>query len=71
MFDIIIIFIMFYPNVKIWINVEKNIKAFAGTSVGSLNAVLFLKGDYERAERVWLNMSPERILTVDLGKIAT
>ena len=38
--------------------------------VGALNSVLFLQGDYEKAKDVWLNISPEKILTVDPGKIA-
>ncbi|MGE6896492.1 patatin-like phospholipase family protein [Priestia flexa] len=51
--------------------VDQNIKAIAGTSVGALNAVLFLQEDYEKAEAVWLNISPEKILTIDPEKIAS
>ncbi len=43
--------------------VEEAIAAVAGTSVGGLNGALFAQGDYEAAERIWLSMSQEKILT--------
>ncbi|SFB19607.1 MULTISPECIES: patatin-like phospholipase family protein [unclassified Bacillus (in: firmicutes)] len=43
--------------------VEQNVNAVAGTSVGALNAALFLQGNLEVAEKVWLQISPEKILT--------
>ncbi|UQD50946.1 patatin-like phospholipase family protein [Bacillus methanolicus] len=33
--------------------------------MGALNAALFLQGNLEKAEEVWLNITPEKILTVD------
>ena len=39
------------------------VSAVAGTSVGGLNAALFLQGDYEKAEFVWKNISPRQILS--------
>ncbi len=42
--------------------VDAGITAVAGTSVGALNAVLFAEGDYENAERIWRNISPNQIL---------
>lgn len=43
--------------------VDKNITSIAGTSVGALNSVLFTSGNYDAAENIWLNISPEQILT--------
>lgn len=43
--------------------IDKHIAAVSGTSVGALNLVLFLQGDLRKAERIWLNISPEKILT--------
>lgn len=51
--------------------IDQKITAISGTSVGALNAALFLQGNYQQAEDVWLHISPEKILTVDLRKIAT
>ena len=42
---------------------EKNVCAVSGTSVGALNAALFVTGDLERAEKIWRNMKPELILS--------
>lgn len=39
------------------------VSAVSGTSVGGLNAALYLQQDYERAEKVWKGISPEKILT--------
>lgn len=44
---------------------DQKIGAVAGTSIGALNAALFLQGDIELAERVWLSISPEKILTIN------
>lgn len=49
--------------------VDKNISTVSGASVGALNAVLFAQGNYEIAEDVWLNISPEDILNVNPEKI--
>lgn len=42
---------------------DKRIAAVSGTSVGGLNGALFAQGDYDAAERIWLTMSAEKILT--------
>lgn len=42
------------------------VSAVAGTSVGGLNAALFLQGDYEKAEGIWRNISPEQILSAPI-----
>ena len=45
--------------------IDKSITHVAGTSIGALNAVLFAQGDYELAERIWLNISPDQVLTIN------
>lgn len=51
------------------LGVEGRIGAVAGASVGGLNGALFAQGDYEAAERIWMSMSPEKILTSDRGTL--
>lgn len=46
---------------------DKEIRAVSGASVGGLNGALFVQGDYERAQRIWLTMNTEKIL--DPGRI--
>lgn len=48
--------------------VDRNIGAISGTSVGALNAAAFVQGDYELAERIWMNISHSEILKVDALK---
>lgn len=48
--------------------VDKNIVAVSGTSVGALNAALFAQGNYNIAENIWLNISTDEILKIDLFK---
>ncbi|MDE6195512.1 MAG: patatin-like phospholipase family protein [Erysipelotrichaceae bacterium] len=45
------------------LKLEKRITAVSGTSVGSLNAVLFAQGNYEKAEQIWSTISMEQILS--------
>lgn len=42
--------------------IDKYVQAVSGTSVGALNAILFLQQDIEAAERLWLAVSKEKIL---------
>lgn len=42
---------------------DRYVRAAAGTSVGGLNAALFVQGDYEIAEQIWENISPQQILS--------
>ncbi len=42
---------------------DQMFRAFAGTSVGALNAALFIQGDPKRAEDVWLSITQEQILS--------
>lgn len=45
------------------IGLEQHVKVVSGTSVGALNAALFVGSDYETAEDLWLNISQNKILT--------
>lgn len=46
-----------------------NITAVSGTSVGALNAALFVQGNYNIAENVWLNITKDKILKLDLKRV--
>jgi NTE family protein len=48
---------------------DKSVRAVSGTSVGALNAALFLQGDYRKAEKTWLTISPEKILSLKSASI--
>lgn len=45
--------------------IDKEVKVVSGTSIGALNAMMFIQGDYEKAEEVWLNSSQEKMLPID------
>ena len=45
------------------IGLDQYVRAVSGTSVGALNAALFVGSTYENAEHIWLNISKEKILT--------
>ncbi len=46
---------------------DRYVAAISGTSVGGLNAALFLQGDFENAVHIWENISTEKILTPKYG----
>lgn len=46
------------------LGLSQEIYALAGTSVGALNASLFLQEDQERIQNIWLNLSPETVLSL-------
>lgn len=46
---------------------DKYVSAISGTSVGGLNAALFLQGDFEKAVHIWEHISAEKILTPKYG----
>lgn len=55
-------------QIGVWKYLHQNglmpyIHAVSGTSVGALNAALFASGDFLRAEHLWLQISPEQILS--------
>ena len=45
------------------IGIDQYIRVVSGTSVGALNAALFVGSSYEVAEELWLNISQDKILT--------
>ena len=47
------------------LGIDKYIQVVSGTSIGALNAVLFMQGDIQRAERAWYSISKETILPTD------
>ncbi|AYE34193.1 patatin-like phospholipase family protein [Clostridium septicum] len=47
------------------LNIEKYVKVISGTSIGALNAVLFMKGDLSLAEEIWKNIKPNEILPIN------
>lgn len=53
------------------LGIDKYVKGVSGTSIGALNAVMYLQGDIEIAEKVWLSISKDKILptgNIDLLK---
>lgn len=42
---------------------DQYVQGVSGTSVGALNAALFVSGNYEKAERLWLDIEPQQILS--------
>lgn len=45
--------------------IDQHIEVFSGTSVGSLNAVLFAMGDYEKAEALWTSLDRDSLFQVE------
>ena len=41
------------------------VSAFSGASVGSLNAVLFAMGDYDRAYNTWMSLEKDSLFNLD------
>ena len=47
------------------LEIAKNIVAVSGTSIGALNAVMFMQGNYKLAEDFWLNVTKDQVLPTD------
>lgn len=45
------------------IGLDQYVRAISGTSVGALNAALFAGSSYEVAEKLWLNVNQDKILS--------
>ncbi len=45
--------------------VFEKIKAYSGASVGSLNAVLFAMGDYEKAYKTWMSLDRHSLFNIE------
>ena len=49
--------------------IDTQIEAVAGTSVGGLNGALFVQGDYDKAESLWLNISPDKVMSLNTDQL--
>ena len=47
------------------LGIAKHIKVISGTSIGALNAMLFMQGDLEKAKRAWVSLHQDEILPID------
>ena len=47
------------------LKIDKYIKVVSGTSIGAMNAMLYLHGDYNLAEEIWCNITKDQILPID------
>lgn len=47
------------------LSIDKHIKVVSGTSIGALNAMLFILGDIEKSIDIWNKISKEEILPTD------
>lgn len=47
------------------LGIDKHVSCVSGTSIGALNAMLFLYNDYELAEEIWQSLTKEKILPVN------
>jgi NTE family protein len=50
--------------------VDRNITAVSGTSVGALNSALFMQGNLELAEEVWMSINHDKILSIDASRLS-
>lgn len=53
------------------LNIAEHIEAVAGTSVGALNAALFVNQNWSIAEQMWRTISPNKILSLKGDKLAS
>ena len=51
------------------IGLDRQICAVSGTSAGALNTMLFADGDYDKAERIWRSVTPNKILHIKLKDV--
>ena len=47
------------------LGIDKYVEVVSGTSIGALNAVLFLQGDYNLAEDIWNNLTKDEIMPLE------
>jgi NTE family protein len=46
-------------------NLDTKIQAYSGASVGSLNAVLFAMGDYDKAYETWMSLDKKSLFNIE------
>lgn len=51
------------------LGIDKHIKVISGTSIGALNAMLFMQGDLELAKKAWINLQQEEVLPLNKKNI--
>ena len=49
--------------------IENSIQVISGTSIGALNAALFIQGDYDIAEDVWIKISQDKVLSINPERV--
>lgn len=47
------------------LGIDKHIQVVSGTSIGALNTILFLQGDFKLAEDIWSKITKDKILPID------
>ncbi|MEN8079363.1 patatin-like phospholipase family protein [Clostridioides difficile] len=47
------------------LGIDKYVEVVSGTSIGALNAMLFLQGDYNLAEDIWNNLTKDEIMPLE------
>lgn len=47
------------------LGLDKYVEVVSGTSIGALNAMLFLQGDYNLAEDIWHNLTKDEIMPLE------
>lgn len=51
------------------LGIDKHIKVISGTSIGALNAMLFMQGDLELARKTWIGLQQDEILPLNKKNI--
>lgn len=47
------------------LGIAQHISVVSGTSIGALNAMLFMQGDLEKAKKAWVSLHQDEILPID------
>jgi len=47
------------------LGIAKHVKVISGTSIGALNAMLFMQGDLENAKKAWVSLHQDEILPIN------
>ncbi len=46
------------------LGIAKHVEVISGTSIGALNAMLFMQGDLDNAKKAWINLHQDEILPI-------
>lgn len=47
------------------LGIDKHVKVISGTSIGALNAMLFMQGDMDIAKKAWVSLHQDEILPIE------